>query len=138
MTVQLQSAVSTMKAAPVSHRVMEAGDRLERDVLAACIAFPALADALRSVPEDHFDSELNRRLREVILDGGADEETVPALAELDAVAASEAIDEATAKELLLRLRERHLRRQLAEADLEETKELQRKLLEIREAVAQLA
>jgi hypothetical protein len=74
----------------------------------------------------------------VILDGGADEETVPALAELDAVAASEAIDEATAKELLLRLRERHLRRQLAEADLEETKELQRKLLEIREAVAQLA
>jgi DNA primase len=138
MTVQLQSAVSTMKAAPVSRRVMDAGDRLERDVLAACIAFPALADALRTVPEDHFDSDLNRRLREVILDGGADEETVPALAELDAVAASEAIDEATAKELLLRLRERHLRRQLAEADLEETKELQRKLLEIREAVAQLA
>ena len=45
MTVQLQSAVSTMRAAPVSRRVMEAGDRLERDVLAACIAFPGLAEA---------------------------------------------------------------------------------------------
>jgi DNA primase len=138
MTIQLQSAVSTMKAAPVSRRVMDAGERLERDVLAACIAFPALADALRKVPEDHFDSELNRRLRLVILDGGEDEETVSALAELDAVAASEAIDEATAQELLLRLRERYLRRRLANASLEETTELQRKLLEIREAVAQLA
>jgi DNA primase len=138
MTIQLQSAVSTMRAAPVSRRVMEAGDRLERDVLAACIAFPAVAEALRQVPEDHFDSELNRRLRAVILDGGADEETVPALAELDAVAANEAIDEATAKELLLRLRERYLRRRLTDATPEEMLKLQRKLLEIRDAVAQLA
>jgi DNA primase len=138
MTVQLQSAVSTMKAAPVSRRVMDAGDRLERDVLAACIAFPSLHEALRQVPEDHFDSELHRRLRAVILDGGADEETVPALAELDAVASSEAIDEPTAQELLLRLRERHLRRRLAQADLEETSELQQQLLEIRAAVSQLA
>ena len=62
----------------------------------------------------------------------------PALAELDAVASSDAIDEPTAKELLLRLRERHLRRRLAEADLEETSELQQQLLEIRAAVSQLA
>jgi hypothetical protein len=38
----------------------------------------------------------------------------------------------------LRLRERHLRRRLAEADLEETSELQQQLLEIRAAVSQLA
>jgi hypothetical protein len=138
MTVQLQSAVSTMRAAPVSRRVLDAGERLERDVLAACLAFPALAEALRKVPPDHFDSELHRRLRAAILDGDKDEETVPALAELDAVAATEAIDEATAKELLLRLRERYLRRRLSAASLEEQKELQRKLLEIREAVAELA
>jgi DNA primase len=139
MTIQLQSAVSTMRAAPVSRRVMDAGDRLERDVLAACIAFPALAEALRKVPADHFDSELNRRLRAVILkEESGDEETVTPLAELDAVAATEGINEATAKQLLLNLRERHLRRRLAEADLEETSELQRKLLEIREAVAELA
>ena len=60
-----------------------------------------------------------------------------AIAELDAVAATEAIDETTAKELLLRLRERHLRRELARAEPGETAELQRKLLEIREAVAEL-
>jgi DNA primase len=138
MTVQLQSAVSTMKAAPVSRKVMDAGDRLERDVLAACIAFPALADALRKVPPDHFDSELHRRLRAVILKEAPPDDVVAELAELDAVAATEAIDEATAKELLLRLRERYLRRRLADASLEETTELQRKLLEIREAVAELA
>jgi DNA primase len=138
MTIQLQSALSTMRAAPVSRRVMEAGDRLERDVLAACIAFPVLGEALRTVPEDHFDSELHRRLRAVILGEASDDETIPALAELDAVAATEGIDEATAQQLLLNLRERYLRRRLADASLEETTELQRKLLEIREAVAELA
>ena len=138
MTIQLQSAVSTMKGAPVSRRVMDAGDRLERDVLGACIAFPELNDALRAIPEDHFDSELHRRLRAVILGEESDDEIIPALAELDAVAANEAIDEATAKELLLRLRERYLRRRLNDATLEETSELQRKLLEIREAVAEFA
>jgi DNA primase len=138
MTVQLQSAVYTMKAAPVSQRVLDAGDRLERDLLAACLAFPSLSEALRQIPEDHFDSALHRRLRAVILGERQDEEVVPALAELDALAASEAIDEATAKELLLRLRERFLRRRLVDASLEETKELQRKLLEIREAVQSIA
>jgi DNA primase len=138
MTVQLQSAVSTMRASPVSRRVLDAGDRLERDVLAACLAFPALIEALRKVPPDHFDSELHRRLRAAILEDQKDEDIVPALAELDAVAGTEAIDEATAKELLLRLRERYLRRRLAAASMEEQKELQRKLLEIREAVAELA
>jgi DNA primase len=138
MTLQLQSAVYTMKAAPVSRRVLDAGDRLERDLLAACMAFPALADALRTIPADHFDSDVHRRLRAVILGEQGDQEVLSALAELDAIAAREAIDEATAKELLLRLRERYLRRQLAHASLDETKELQQKLLEIREAVQSLS
>ncbi len=138
MTIQLQSALSTMRSAPVSRRVMDAGDRLERDVLAASIAFPALADELRKIPEGHFDSELHRRLRTVILGAASDDETLPALAELDAVAATEGINEATAKQLLLNLRERHIRRRLNDATLEETSELQRKLIEIREAVAELA
>ena len=134
MTIQLQSAVSTMKAGPVSKRVLEAGDRLERDVLAGCLAFPELLGALEKLSPDHFDSEHHRELRSVLLRG----ESGAAIAELDAVAAAEAIDETTARELLLRLRERHLRRQLASADLSETAELQQKLLEIREAVAELA
>ena len=127
MTIQLQSAVSTMRAAPVSRRVLEAGDRLERDVLAACFAFPELLGVLEKLAPEHFDKPEHRDLRAALLR----RETGAAMAELDAVAAAEAIDETTAKELLLRLRERHLRRQLASANLEETPDLQRRLLEIR-------
>jgi DNA primase len=134
MTVQLQARASAINPGAVSRRVLEAGDRLERDVLAACFAFPELLVSLEKLSPEHFDSDEYRRLRAALLSG----ERGGALAELDAVAALEAIDETTAKELLLRLRERHLRRQLASADLEETAELQRKLLEIREAVAALA
>jgi DNA primase len=134
MTVQLRSGTSATKSAPLSRRVLEAGDRLERDVLAACFAFPELLGALEKLSPEHFDNHEHRRLREALLR----QESGPAMAELDAVAATEAIDETTAKELLLRLRERHLRRQLSSAELEDTAELQRKLLEIREAVAELA
>jgi DNA primase len=138
MTVQLQARASTTKPTVLSQRMLEAGERLERDVLAACFAFPALRSALEQLSPEHFDGAQNRRIRAALLTNDADEETARALAELDAVAATEAIDETTAKELILRLRERHLRRELASADLEQTAELQRKLLEIREAVAELA
>jgi DNA primase catalytic core len=139
MTVQLQARASTTAPVVASRRMLEAGERLERDVLAACFAFPSLLGTLEKVlTPDHFDDEDNRRLRAALLTKDADEHTARDLAELDAVAATEAIDETTAKELLLRLRERQLRRQLSTADLEQTAELQRKLLEIREAVAELA
>ncbi len=134
MTVQLQARASATNPGAPSRRVLEAGDRLERDVLAACFAFPELLGSLEKLSPEHFDSDEYRGLRAALLSG----ERGGALAELDAVAALEAIDETTAKELLLRLRERHLRRQLASADLAETAELQQKLLEIREAVAALA
>jgi DNA primase len=134
ITVQLQARASATTSGAVSRRVLEAGDRLERDVLAACFTFPELLGNLEKLSPEHFDNEQYRRLRSALLSG----ERSGALAELDAVAATEAIDETTAKELILRLRERHLRRQLANADLEETAELQQKLVEIREAVAALA
>ena len=134
LTLQIQTRVSTTQPLPATGRVLEAGERLERDVLAACFAFPELLGALGTLAPEHFDSDHHRTLRDALLR----HESGAAVAELDAVAAAEAIDETTAKELLLRLRERHLRRQLASADLEETADLQRKLLEIREAVAELA
>ena len=139
MTIQIQARASTTRAGTaVSPRVLQAGERLERDVLAACYVFPSLHGALEKLAPEHFDSERNRQLREALLQGEPDPELAPAIAELDAVAAAEAIDETTARELLLRLRERHLRRQLADADVEQAAELQQKLLEIRDAVAQLA
>ncbi len=67
-------------------------------------------------------------MRRRLVDGTEpDAELVPLEAELDALAASEGIDAETAKELLLRLRERGLRRELASADLGRTKELQAQL-----------
>ncbi|HVD24903.1 MAG TPA: DNA primase [Gaiellaceae bacterium] len=139
MTIQIQARASTTHAGTaVSARVIQAGERLERDVLAACYVFPSLHGALEKLAPEHFDSEHNRRLRDALLHGEPDPELAPAIAELDAVAAAEAIDETTARELLLRLRERYLRRRLADADVEQAAELQQKLLEIRDAVAQLA
>jgi DNA primase catalytic core len=135
--MQIKSRMSITEQAVVSGRRLEAGDRLERDVLAACFAFPSLLSALETLSPEHFDTEKNRQLRTALLTKDADEQTAHDLAELDAVAATEAIDETTAKELLLRLRERHLRRQLTTAELGQKAELQRKLLEIREAVAEL-
>jgi len=85
-----------------------------------------------------FDIELHRRGRAHLLEPGeADRDLVQFLAELDARADAEGIDEATTKELLLNLRERKLRRELQSADLEHTKELQEALERLRSAATNL-
>jgi DNA primase len=123
----------------ISPRLLEKGSRLERDALAGMAAHPELRELLAELAPEHFDTELHRRAREHLLEPGEpDEELVPLLAELDARAAAEGIDEETAKELLLRLRERQLRRELESADLERTKELQEQLAKIRATAANLA
>ncbi len=103
------------------------------------IANPGLVPSLAELTPEHFDLELHRRVREHLVAGAtADEEVVGVLAELDARAASEAIDEPTAKELLLRLRERALRRELAgAADAARITELQASLSKLRERIAGL-
>jgi len=138
LTVQLRAAGSAATGAAASPRLIDAGDRLEREALAGCLAHPELVRLLSEMSPDHFDSELHRRLREhLIAEGEAEADLVPLVAELDARAAADAIDEATGKELLLRLRERKLRRELADADLERTKELQEQLEKVRAAVGEL-
>jgi DNA primase len=123
----------------ISPRLLEKGQRLERDALAGVAAHPGLHDLLAELSEEHFDSALHRRARAHLLEPGEpDGELVPLLAELDARAATEGIDEETAKELLLRLRERQVRRELETADLERTKELQEQLERIRATAANLA
>ena len=118
-------------------RLLEAGDRLERDVLAACLAHPALVRGLTELAPEHFDSELHRRFRALLVSGRDDPELTSLRAELDARAAREAIDERTGAELLLRLRERKLKRDLAGADLARTTELQAHLAKVRQALAEL-
>jgi DNA primase len=123
----------------ISPRLLEKGSRLERDALAGVAAHPELRELLAELEPELFDIELHRRAREHLLEPGVpDAELVPLLAELDARAAAEGIDEETAKELLLRLRERQLRRELGSADLERTKELQEQLAKIRATAANLA
>ena len=139
LTVQLRAAGSAATGAAASPRLIDAGERLEREALAGCIAHADLIPVLAEMSAEHFDNDQYRRLRANLVDGGeAEADLVPLIAELDARAAAEAIDEQTGKELLLRLRERKLRRELADADLERTKELQEQLAKVREAVQALA
>ncbi len=116
----------------ISPRLLDAGERLERNALAGVAAHRSLTTVLAELGPEHFDSDEHRRLREQLLSGG---ELDP---ELDARAAAEGIDERTAEELLLRLRERHIRRELAEAEPARTLELQATLARILAAVEQLA
>ena len=116
----------------VSPRLLDAGARLERNALAGVTAHRSLVPTLAELGPEHFDSEEHRLLREQVISGG---EIDP---ELDARAAVEGIDERTAQELLLRLRERRIRRELADADPARTLELQATLARIRDAVEQLA
>jgi len=122
----------------VSPKLLEKGDRLERDALAGASAHPELRDLLAELSPDHFDSDLHRRAREHLLEpGAADRDLIQLLAELDARADAEGIDEATTKELLLNLHERKLRRELQNADFERTKELQAELERLRSATTNL-
>jgi len=122
----------------LSPKMLVKGDRLERDALAACVAHPTLVKLLAEVSSEHFDSALSRRFREQLVQGSDDVELVALRAELDARAAREGLDERTGKELLLNLRERRLRRELAVAELERMKELQTQLTRVKEAILELA
>jgi DNA primase len=127
----------SVREAMSSPRLLDAGDRLERDVLASCVAHPSLVRGLAELSADHFDSEANRRFRDVLVTGRDDPELTALRAELDARAAQEALDERTGTELLLRLRERKLKRDLSGADLARTTELQAHLAKVRQALAEL-
>ena len=139
MTIQVRAAVSSTRAA-ATPRLLEAGGRLERDVLAGVVAHPNLLRILAEMGPEHFDSPLHRRVHEHLLAPGipAGDEIVALLAELDARAAAEGIDEETAEQLLLRLRERQLRRELADADDERLPDLQQALAKIRTAFREFA
>jgi DNA primase len=122
----------------LSPKLLEKGERLERNALAACVLHPGLVRLLAEISPDHFDSELHRRFRSLLVQGGEEDEQLLALrAELDARAAQEGLDERTGKELLLNLRERRLRRELEGAELERVRELQAALTALRGAFQEI-
>jgi DNA primase len=128
----------TADGARPAPRLLDAGERLEREALAACVAHEPLVRGLAELTPEHFDSEVNRRFRAALVSGREDPELTALRAELDARAEQEGIDERTGQELLLRLRERKLKRDLASADLARTTELQAHLARVRQALAELA
>jgi DNA primase len=140
------------RSAPVfgeaSRKVIDAGERLERDLLAVCVVNSELAERyLHELDDRHFDNPLHRRLRAYLAgDADADDDLVALRAELDATASREGLNDEAAKQLFLRLEERLVRRELAELgrgevtsqDLERTKELQAVLGRIQEALQEVA
>jgi DNA primase len=131
-----KSASSTGR---VSARLLDAGERLEQNALAGVAAHRSLIPVLAELGPEHFDREELRRLREQLVSGAEPEgDLVGLLAELDARATSDGIDERTAEQLLLRLRERQIRRELIDADPARTLELQASLARIHSTVEELA
>jgi DNA primase len=142
MTVQLsRGGGSTVRAAaPPSQRVLDASAKLERNALAGALRHDELRPVLAELTPDHFYDPLNRQLRAHIAEGAplADADSVALLAELDARAEAEGIDKSTGEELLWRLRERELRREIQHADPARTKELQEALTRLLERVGLLS
>jgi DNA primase len=124
----------------VSPKLLDAGDRLERRLLAACSTSPELVERyLRPLDDRHFDNPEHRRLRAHLVGDAAMEEAdlVLARAELGAIAEEEHLGADVAHELFLRLEERLVRRELADLsgdDLARTVELQGVLAKIRDAL----
>jgi DNA primase len=126
-------------AGVISPRLLDAGQRLERSALAGVAAHDSLLPELELLGPEHFDDELSRRARAVLLgqeDGGDDLKAL--LAELYALGDQEEITIETASQLLLRLRERGLQRELASADGERLVELQQTLAKLRDEIRAFA
>ncbi|HKD94530.1 MAG TPA: toprim domain-containing protein, partial [Gaiellaceae bacterium] len=126
-------------AGVISPRLLDAGQRLERSVLAGVAAHESLLPELERLGPEHFDDELNRRARAFLLGQETeDAELKTLLAELYALGDEEEITSETASELLMRLEERGLRRELADADGERLAELQRALVKLQDEIRAFA
>jgi DNA primase len=123
----------------ISPRLLDAGLRLERSALAGVAAHESLLPELERIGPEQFDDELNRRARAYLLgQETADAELTSLLAELYALRDEEEITLETASQLLLRLQERGLQRELASADGERLVELQQELAKLRDEIRAFA
>lgn len=130
---------ASRRVGAVSPKLLDAGARLERSALAAVAVHAELARFLAELSPEHFDLDTNRRMRaHLVGEIALDEESRMYLAELHARAEEESIDELTGEQLLLRLRERRLRRELVDAEDERLLDLQHRLAEVRTAIREFA
>jgi DNA primase len=135
MTPQLPSVRGTN--AVFSPKRLAARERLEHDALAGVVAHPSLTPILAELPAAHLHDDTSRELRAHLVDHTPlTGDALALLAELDARAEAEGIDETTAKQLLLRLSERAIKAELT-TQPERAKELNTQLTQIREAMRSL-
>ena len=133
------SRASASTAGVESPRLLDAGSRLERSALAGVAAHESLLPDLELLGPEHFDDELHRRARAYLLgQDTADDELTALLAELYALRDEDEITLETASQLLLRLRERAVQRELASADGERLVELQQRLSALRDEIRAFA
>ena len=133
-----QSRAGGRPAGAATPRLLEARLQRERDLLAAVVRHPVLVPELAALTPEHFDDPLHRRFREVLVSGAPEDEELVALrAELGARADRDQLDERAGKELLLRLHERRLRREVQGAGLQKVTELQAQLAKVSKALAEL-
>ena len=123
----------------LSPRLLDAGLRLERSALAGVAAHEELKRVLTELGPEHFADPLHRRARAHLLgEEPVDDELTALLAELYARADEDEITLPTAKQLLLRLRERRLQEELKAAPPERRQPLARRVAELREEIESLA
>jgi DNA primase len=133
------SRASASTAGVESPRLLDAGTRLERSALAGAAAHESLLPELELLGPEHFDDELHRRARAYLLGTEENDGDLTALlAELYALRDEEEITLETASQLLLRLRERRLERELAKADDDRLVELQQALAKLRNEIRAFA
>ena len=134
-------------SAQVSPKLLQAGARLERMFLAACLLDPDPSAAfVRELGDNHFELEEHRELRAYLAGEGGEGETATLRAELWATAEREGITPDQARGLALELKERWVEREIAaleqgamtREDERRHAELVRHRSELREAVAALA
>jgi uncharacterized protein (DUF2267 family) len=129
---------SARTAGVVSPRLLDAGQKLERSALAGVAANETLRSELEDIEPELFDDELHRRARAFLLgEESADGEVSTLLPELYATAEIDNITEETARQLLLRLRVRGIRRELASSEGERTRELQEELMKLQVEIPSL-
>jgi DNA primase len=131
----------------VSPKLLQAGDRLERMFLAACVLDPKMTRPfLEEVGEQHLDRDDHRRLRAFLLGGDGGEDLDRLRAELWATAEEEGMKPDRAKGLALELQERYLERQISALrrsemtadDARRHAELVKLQSKVRDAVSELA
>jgi DNA primase len=123
----------------LSPRLLDAGSRLERSALAGVAAHEPLKRILAELGPEHFDDPMHRRARAHLLgEEPADEELTALMAELYARADEDEITLPTAKQLLLRLRERRLHEEIKTAPPELQQALAKRVAELREEIESLA